>query len=160
MLSQAWQVVAQLLWENKTRVFVDVGMGTGLTLRTAMLMSCKCIGIGFNKAHAEVTRELLLDWLVQQITAGNRLFVGCDHTQRLAAVKPDRLCRYEQQGTNKRTTPENSEDSANKRTAMCLDDLTNDVMGVPVNEEPDKSHQLLEHQRPGKGHRLENQRHQ
>ena len=120
------KISAQLIWENKARIVIDFGGGSGLLSRSGVTLGCKVIVILHNRAHMDVHKELTLDWLLDLIKKKNPQILPHDFQQRALALKDPLLIQYEQQKKRKASNEEGSEP---KRAALQTDSLISSILG-------------------------------
>lgn len=91
------KVSAQFLWETSARVLVDFTPGAGTMIKSALMMSVKCIAVCLNEHHQRILKDILRSYIVNEMQGVSSKHAPADKQERLNSVKPARLLAWEAQ---------------------------------------------------------------
>ena len=117
------KVYCQLMWENRSQVLVSFTPGSGLVIRTAILMGLKVLVVANTPGHMEVLQASVKQFIRAQIAAGDVSLKPETYDSELEGLKPPGLRHWEQQQNDKkRFQTETPSPSAKKMKALAAVD--------------------------------------
>ena len=87
-------------------------------IKTAFMMSVKCIAIAHNMDHVRVLKSILSEYVADEMKQGSSKYAPLDKNDRINAAKPARL-KADESVHKRRAVDEGFESPAAKRTAMA-----------------------------------------